>query len=134
MGDSLIDQLVKNLTAMWETWVWSLGWEDPLEKGKAIHSSILVNFMDCIVHGVTKSQAGLSEFHFHFSYNFFAFSFHLFFPIFLFSLLHSPPSVLEIDNFMPLLPHSTLVADTPLRAIAIYSKQEVVVIEQETTH
>ena len=26
---------------MWETWVWSLGWKDPLEKGKAIHSSIL---------------------------------------------------------------------------------------------
>ena len=34
-------QLVKNLPAMWETWVRSLGWEDPLEKGKATHSSIL---------------------------------------------------------------------------------------------
>ena len=34
-------QLVKNPPAMWETWVWSLGWEDPLEKGKATHSSIL---------------------------------------------------------------------------------------------
>ena len=34
-------QLVKNLPAMRETWVWSLGWEDPLEKGKATHSSIL---------------------------------------------------------------------------------------------
>ena len=34
-------QLVKNLPAMWETWVWSLGWEDPLEKGMATHSSIL---------------------------------------------------------------------------------------------
>ena len=34
-------QLVKNLPAMWETWVQSLGWEDPLEKGKATHSSIL---------------------------------------------------------------------------------------------
>ena len=33
--------LVKNLPAMWETWVWSLGWEDLLEKGKATHSSIL---------------------------------------------------------------------------------------------
>ena len=32
---SLVAQLVKNLPAMWETWVWSLGWEDPLEKGKA---------------------------------------------------------------------------------------------------
>ena len=34
-------QLVKNLPAMWETWVRSLDWEDPLEKGKATHSSIL---------------------------------------------------------------------------------------------
>ena len=34
-------QLVKNLPAMWETWVQSLGWEDPLEKGMATHSSIL---------------------------------------------------------------------------------------------
>ena len=34
-------QTVKNLPAVWETWVRSLGWEDPLEKGKAIHSSIL---------------------------------------------------------------------------------------------
>ena len=34
-------QLVKNSPAMWETWVQSLGWEDPLEKGKAPHSSIL---------------------------------------------------------------------------------------------
>ena len=34
-------QLVKNLPAMWETWVRSLGWEDALEKGKATHSSIL---------------------------------------------------------------------------------------------
>ena len=34
-------QLVKNLPAMWETWAWSLGGEDPLEKGMATHSSIL---------------------------------------------------------------------------------------------
>ena len=38
---SPVAQLVKNLPAMWETWVQSLGWEDPLEKGKATHSSIL---------------------------------------------------------------------------------------------
>ena len=38
---SLVTQLVKNLPAMWQTWVQSLGWEDPLEKGKATHSSIL---------------------------------------------------------------------------------------------
>ena len=38
---SLVAQLVKNPLAMWETWVRSLGWEDPLEKGKAAHCSIL---------------------------------------------------------------------------------------------
>ena len=38
---SHVAQLVKNLPAMQGTWVWSLGWEDPLEKGKAIASSIL---------------------------------------------------------------------------------------------
>ena len=37
----LVAQLVKNLPAVWETWVRSLGWEDLLEKGKATHSSIL---------------------------------------------------------------------------------------------
>ena len=37
----LVAQLVKNLPTMRETWVQSLGWEDPLEKGTAIHSSIL---------------------------------------------------------------------------------------------
>ena len=34
-------QLVKNLSEMWETWVQSLGWEDPLEEGLATHSIIL---------------------------------------------------------------------------------------------
>ena len=38
---SLVAQLVKNPLAMQETWVRFLGWEDPLEKGKATHSSIL---------------------------------------------------------------------------------------------
>ena len=38
---SLVAQSVQNLPAMRETWVQSLGWEDPLEKGKATHSSIL---------------------------------------------------------------------------------------------
>ena len=41
VGASLVAQLVKNLPAMWEAWVPFLGWEDPLEKGKATHSSIL---------------------------------------------------------------------------------------------
>ena len=38
---SLVAQMVKNLPAMWETQVPSLGWEDPLEKGMATHSNIL---------------------------------------------------------------------------------------------
>ena len=38
---SLVSQMVKNLSSMWETWVWSLGWEDPLEEGMATHFSIL---------------------------------------------------------------------------------------------
>ena len=41
LGASLVAQLVKNPPAMWETWVWSLGWEDPLKKGMATHSSVL---------------------------------------------------------------------------------------------
>ena len=45
-----------------QTWIRSLGWEDPLEKGKTTHSSILA----CVVHGVTKSQTQPSDFHFHF--------------------------------------------------------------------
>ena len=68
---SLVAQLVKNPPAMWDIWVQSLGWEDPLEKGTATHSSIvacLENSMDCIVHEVAKSWTGLSDFHFHFSY------------------------------------------------------------------
>ena len=38
---SLMAQVVKNPLAMQETWAWSLDWEDPLEKGKATHSSVL---------------------------------------------------------------------------------------------
>ena len=51
---------------MWETWVWSLGWEDPLEKGKGTHSSILAwRIPWSLVHGAAKSQTWLSDFHFH---------------------------------------------------------------------
>ena len=65
---SLVAQLVKNLPAMWETWVRSLGWEDPPGEGKGypLQYSGLENAMDCIVHAVAKSQTRLSNFHFHF--------------------------------------------------------------------
>ena len=65
---SLVAQTVKNLPAMQETWVRSLGWEDPLEKGMEIHSSILAWRipMDrgawwATIHGVTKSWTQLSD-------------------------------------------------------------------------
>ena len=38
---SLVAQMVKNLPAVWETWVQSLGWEDPVEDGMVTHSGIL---------------------------------------------------------------------------------------------
>ena len=60
---SLVAQMVKNLPAMRETWVYSLGWEDPLEEGMATHSSILAwrlaldrRAWQATVHGLTKSQ------------------------------------------------------------------------------
>ena len=61
-------KLVKNPPARRETWVWSLGWEDPLEKGKATHSSILAWRIPWTVQSKesTKSWIWLSDFHFHF--------------------------------------------------------------------
>ena len=63
---SLVAQLVKNLPAMRETWVLFLGWEDPWRRERlpTLQYSGLENSMDCIVHGVTKSQTLLSGFHF----------------------------------------------------------------------
>ena len=54
---SLVAQLVKNLPVMWETWVWSLGWEDPLEKGKTTHSSILAWRIPWIIWSLKESDA-----------------------------------------------------------------------------
>ena len=63
---SLVVQLVKNLPAMRETWVWSLGWEDPLEKDMTTHSSIPAWRIPMVrgawwatVHVATKSQIWL---------------------------------------------------------------------------
>ena len=67
---SLVAQLVKNPPAVRETWVQSLGWEDPLEKGMATHPGILglENSMDrgawqATVCGVTKSRTQSSDMH-----------------------------------------------------------------------
>ena len=65
---SLVAQLVKSLPTMQETWVRSLGLENPLQKVTVFCSilqySALETYMDCIVSGVAKSQTGLSDFHF----------------------------------------------------------------------
>ena len=61
---SLVAQMVKHLPAMWETWVQSLGWEDPLEENMATHSSILawrIPMDRRAIHGVTKTQIQLSD-------------------------------------------------------------------------
>ena len=61
--------MVKNSPAMQETWVWSLGWEDPLEKGMVTHSSILAwripqtEEPGGLVDGVTNSRTLLSNKH-----------------------------------------------------------------------
>ena len=61
-----VAQLVKNPPAMWETWVRSLGWEDRSpgeEKGYPLPYSGLENSMECMVHGIAKSQTQLKDFH-----------------------------------------------------------------------
>ena len=65
-------QLVKNLPAMQETWVRFLGWEDPLEKGKAPHSSILAWRIPWTIQSMGLQRVGHSDtlhythdFHFH---------------------------------------------------------------------
>ena len=67
-GASLVAQTVKNLPAMRETWVRSLGWEDPLQEGMATHSSILAwripmdrGARQATVHGVAKSWTQLRD-------------------------------------------------------------------------
>ena len=59
----LVAQLVKNPPAIQETWVWSLGWEDPLEKGKATHSSVLAWRSPRTVWDHKESDT--TDFHFH---------------------------------------------------------------------
>ena len=68
---SLVAQMVKNLPTVQQTWVWSLGWKDPLEKGTATHSNILARRIPWAeetgrlhtVHGITKNWTWLSDFH-----------------------------------------------------------------------
>ena len=61
---SLVAQLVKNPPTMWETWLQSLGWEDPLEKGTATHSRIRAWRVPWAVWSAgLQSWAGLSDFH-----------------------------------------------------------------------
>ena len=62
----LVAQLVKNPSTMQETWVQSLGWEDPLEKGKATHTSIPAWRIPWTVHGGHKELDTTSNFTFTF--------------------------------------------------------------------
>ena len=55
---SLVAQLVKNLPAMWETLVQSLGWEDPLEKEKTTHSSILAYLIPWTIKSMGSQRVG----------------------------------------------------------------------------
>ena len=55
---SLVAQLVKNLPAIRETWVQSLGWEDPLKKGTATHSSILAWRIPWAVYSMGLQRVG----------------------------------------------------------------------------
>ena len=55
---SLVAQLVKNLPAMLETWVQSLGWEDPLKKGKATQSSILAWRISWSIQSMESQRVG----------------------------------------------------------------------------
>ena len=58
---SLVAQLVKNLPAMWETWVQSLGWEGPLQKGKATHSSILAWRIPWTIQSMGRKELDTTE-------------------------------------------------------------------------
>ena len=58
---SLVVQLVKNLPAMWKTWVQSLGWEDPLEKEKAIHCSILAWRIPWTVQSMVSQRVDMTK-------------------------------------------------------------------------
>ena len=63
----LVAQMVKNLPAMQETWIQSLGQKDPLEKGMATHSRILAWRSPMgRVHGIAKNRTRLSNFHYHY--------------------------------------------------------------------
>ena len=62
---SLVVQLVKNLPTMWEIWVWSLGWEDPLEKGIATPVFWPGEFHGLYSSWGRKESDRLSNFHFH---------------------------------------------------------------------
>ena len=65
---SMVAQIVKNPPEMWETWVRSLGWKDPMEEGMATHSRILAWWIpmdrgawQATVHEVVNSQIWLSD-------------------------------------------------------------------------
>ena len=67
---SLVAQLVKNPPTTWKTWVRSLGWQDPLEKGKATHSSILAWRIPWTVQSMGSQRVGHNRATFAFTFAF----------------------------------------------------------------
>ena len=76
LRDSLVVQRLKQLAAMWETWVQPLGWEDPLEKEMATHSSILawrIPWTEELggLQSTGRKESDMTEqLHFHFQFTF----------------------------------------------------------------
>ena len=99
-------QLIKNLPAIREILVQSLGLEDPLEKGKATHSSILAwRIPWSVFHGVAKSRKRLSDSHFHFT---FVYSTSVILQTFFLSLCSSF-FLSFLPSFIPSFIHSNLI-------------------------
>ena len=61
-SSSLVAQLIKNLPAVQETWIWSLGWEDPLEKRMTTHSNILAWWIPWTIQSMGSQRVGHSLF------------------------------------------------------------------------
>ena len=144
--------MVKNPAAMWEIGVQSLGWEDPLEKRKAIYFSILAwgnpmarGAWRATVYGATKSQTRLSKKHFHTNSTeshlvlFFIFSARFFF----FKIFLCGPFLKSLPNLVQYCSHctfwffgpeacGTLVPRPAIKPDLLHCRQILYCLSQET--